>query len=107
MKRMVLGLGCILLSACATTPVQVSKIQDIDRATVKELGCVPLGKVSITTNTKGQTFAEGLETAKNLAREDAEAMGASHILWTDTARGYISAVRGEAYRCDKKPANPQ
>lgn len=101
MKYLLVASSCILLSACSSVSDKAAMVKEADRAMVQALNCRLLGKVNITTDTRGQSFAAGIDYAKNLAREDAADMGASHILWTDTERGFVTTVRGEAYDCSK------
>jgi hypothetical protein len=103
MKYLLAATGCILLSACTSMSDKAATVKDADREMVRKLKCSLLGNVSITTDTRGQSFAAGIDYAKNLAREDAADMGASHILWTDTERGFVSSVKGEAYNCGNDP----
>ena len=106
MKQVFVPICCILLSACSALSDKAALVHEADRELVKQQNCKFLGNVSITTSTQGQTFAAGIDTAKNLAREEAADMGASHIVWTDTERGFVTTVKGEAYDCGK-PAEPK
>jgi hypothetical protein len=88
------------MTACSTVSEKAARVTVIDRETAKQSNCIFVDRVSITTDTMGKPFPEGLEYAKGLAREDAADMGATHIVWTDTERGYVATVKGEAYRCN-------
>lgn len=101
MKHVLMVTGCIFLSACSAMSDKAATIKDIDGEMVKKLNCNFLGDVSITSRFEGQSFAAGVNSAKNIAREDAADKGASHILWTDTERGYVTSVKGKAYDCNK------
>lgn len=101
MKPILVAISCILLPACTSISNKAASIKETNLKMVKELNCKFLGKVSVTTSTRGQSFAEGINEAKNLAREEAADLGATHILWTDTERGFVSTVKGDAYYCSK------
>ncbi len=87
-----------VLSGCATTPSpRALSIQDADYRKVEN--CQFIGDVHGSSGWGNLAASTGIQNAKNEAREQAAAMGATHIVWVQVAGGYSPYAVGKAYRC--------
>jgi len=85
-------------SGCATSPsASAVRVKDADMRMVSN--CQFVGDVHGTSGWGNLAASTGIQNAKNEARENAAAMGSTHIIWTDTAGGYSPYVNGKAYKC--------
>lgn len=85
----------LTLAACATTPVL--GVADADDSMVAN--CRFLGEVHGASGWGGAVAASGMENAKNAARRQAQALGATHVVWASVAGGYGPSASGRAYAC--------
>lgn len=88
----------LALSGCATTlSSQAMRIHDADTNMIRN--CKHIGDVHGSSGWGNIAASTGIQNAKNEAREQASAMGATHIVWTNISGGYSPFVTGKAYRC--------
>ena len=93
-------LMCLALSGCATTlSSQAMRIHDADSNMIRN--CKYIGEVHGSSGWGNIAASTGIQNAKNEAREQASAMGATHIVWTNISGGYSPFVSGKAYSCNK------
>ncbi len=87
-----------IASGCATSlSPSAARIMDADDKIVQ--GCTYVGEVNGTSGWGNLAASVGIQNAKNEARENAVALGATHVLWTNISGGYSPYVSGRAYRC--------
>lgn len=87
-----------LVCACTTTlsgPARKVAITD-DREVAN---CRMLGEVHGSSGWGNLAASAGMENAKNEALEQAAALGATHVTFTNVAGGYSPYATGKAYRC--------
>ena len=90
----------LVLSGCATTlSSQAMRIHDADTNMIGN--CNYIGEVHGSSGWGNIAASTGIRNAKNEAREQASAMGATHIVWTNLSGGYSPFVSGKAYSCNK------
>ena len=88
----------LILFGCATAPSpKASNIQDADYRQVKN--CRFVGDVYGSSGWGNLAASTGIQNAKNEAREQAAAIGATHIVWVQIVGGSSPYVVGKAYRC--------
>ena len=103
MKKIILGIMMLFLmfiTGCGGAPTLSQSAARIINADSKMTdGCQFLGDVHGVSGWGSLTASVGIENAKNVAREEAVSMGATHIVWTDMAGGPWPHANGKAYRC--------
>lgn len=88
----------LALSGCATTlSSQAMRIHDADTNMIGK--CNYIGEIHGSSGWGNLAASTGIQNAKNEAREQASAMGATHIVWTNISGGYSPFVTGKAYNC--------
>lgn len=95
MKKLLLILCVISLTACATSPA-ANKIKPAKEYNVKN--CTYLGTVNSWP--PGFCIAISPNNAKNLCLNAAAEMGATHIIWTKVDSGWGESASAEVYRCN-------
>lgn len=93
-------LAALFMAACSTTPSkEAAQIIEADERGTEN--CKFLGTVEGSSNYGGLAAQEvGLKRAKNEALEKAYELGATHIVWGNTSKGYWGGnAAGRAYRC--------
>ena len=89
-----------LAAGCATSdrPVHVAGIRSAAEADVTS--CAYLDAVAGASGWYGMFARKGLENARLAALDQAQALGATHVVWTVAPQGYGSShATGRAYRC--------
>jgi len=101
MKLLALAAAMILVSGCTAAVKSAEGIADATPA--KVANCAFVKDVSGSSVFGGQQglSAEGIAKAKEQAREQAAAAGATDVVWGDVSSPNISSVTGKAYRCGK------
>ncbi len=99
MKTTILAIVSLFaLSGCTTSlSASARKVQDADMTILGK--CNFLGDVQGSSGWGNLAASAGMQNAKNEAREEAAAMGATHIMWTGIAGGYSPFATGKAYNC--------
>jgi hypothetical protein len=90
--------GSMLLGACtsALTP-EGAKVQEADEKMVEQ--CTFVGNVS-GISMAGNTQKQAMERARDSAKNDAAALGATHVILGDITPAQRSyTIFGRAYRC--------
>lgn len=90
-----LAVSVLALAGCATVPV--SGVADADESRVA--ACRYLGDVQGASGWGGLGAGTGMENARNAARRQAQALGATHIVWRSIEGGYAPSASGRAYDC--------
>ena len=62
-------------------------------------GCTYIGNVHGSSGWNDFLPSTGMKNAKNEAIENAAALGATHILWSNISGGYSPYVSAQAYIC--------
>src|SRR5689334_6971396 len=98
MRYLILTAG-LSLCACATAPSErAARIKDADPKIVD--ACTYVGEVEGTSIWGGPGgHGAAVSNSKNEARDQAAALGATHIVWNSTSESSLTAVGGRAYRC--------
>ena len=102
MKKIILGIGMLFLmfiTGCGAPMLSQSGARIINADFKMMDGCQFLGDVHGVSGWGSLTASVGIENAKNVAREEATLMGATHIVWTDMAGGPWPYANGKAYLC--------
>lgn len=99
MKKTILALvSLVAISGCATTlSTSARNVKDADITIIEK--CNFLGDVQGSSGWGNLAASAGMQNAKNEAREEAAAMGATHIIWTSLVGGYSPYATGKAYLC--------
>jgi len=93
-----IGAISILTTGCATSlSPRASAIMDADDKMI--VNCKFIGSVSGTSGFGNLAASTGINNAKNEAKEQAEKINATHVVWLSTAGGFSPAVSGNAYKC--------
>lgn len=87
----------ILLLGCSSATIQ-TKIKDADINMVQS--CKFAGSVSGTSGFGGLAASHGVMNAKKEALQQAEQLGATHIVWVNISAGMAPYVSGNAYTCN-------
>jgi hypothetical protein len=105
--RFILGtLGActaLALSACASFPHQdrytgLVKTVDVDDV----VHCKYIGTLSSSSGLTGLFAPKGVDNIKNNLLHQADAQGATHVVWDKAMAGYDSTtLTGKAYLCPK------
>jgi hypothetical protein len=97
--RYLILVGTMLLSACATAPSErAASVKDADPKMVET--CTYLGEVEGTSMFGGPGgHGAAVNNSKNEARDQAAAMGATHVVWNNMTESTLTAVAGRAYKC--------
>lgn len=99
--RRALILLTVALAACATSeqPIGVPGIQSATEQQVA--ACKYLDTVAGASGWYGVFARKGLENARLAALEQAQALGATHVVWQPLAQGHGSSqAAGRAFRCN-------
>ena len=98
MKLFALAAITFFLAGCATSlSANAMRVQDADVTIVGK--CTFVGDVQGSSGWGNLAASAGMQNAKNEAREQAAAMGATHVIWTGIAGGYSPFATGKAYAC--------
>jgi Domain of unknown function (DUF4156) len=95
-----IGLLIILVGVfgCATTLSPAAQnIRPADYSMVKD--CTFLGDVQGSSGWGNLAASQGMQNAKNEAKEQAAQLGATHIVWENIVGGYSPFATGKAYKC--------
>lgn len=98
-----LCLVIVVLTGCATVPPPgTQSVAEVGAGMVQ--GCHLLGTVNGSSLKDGVLQAQGVESAKTEARNEAAKWGANAVVWTHITQRYWGAelVTGDAYRCPPK-----
>lgn len=88
----------ILFTGCSTSlSPQAINVKDADFRTVEN--CQFAGDVHGSSGWGNLAASTGIQNAKNEAREQAAALGATHVIWGGLAGGYSPYVSGKTYIC--------
>jgi hypothetical protein len=101
------AITCVGMSACSSVqhheryagPVQSANAEDVRH-------CEFLGNLSSSSGLTGLFAPKGVDNIKQNLLRQADAMGATHIVWDKATAGYESTtLSGKAYNCppEKSP----
>jgi hypothetical protein len=95
------------LSACGSFPQQPARYTGLVQAVEAEdvTPCKYLGGLYNTSGLTGLFAPKGVDNIKNTLLRQADAMGATHVVWDKPMAGYDStSLTGKAYLCPTKAA---
>lgn len=99
MRRIVIAAIAATLAACIPPAKKQTAIVDADASMVA--ACTYVGDVDGMSGFGGPLGGDyGISKARNLARNEAVKLGATHLVWMNAASPWISTASGKAYRCD-------
>jgi hypothetical protein len=101
MKLLALTAAMILASGCTAAVKSAEGVADADAAKVAHCTFVKdVSGRSVFGGSRGLS-QEGIAKAKQAARDQAAAAGATDIVWEEISSPDVSMVSGKAYRCPK------
>ena len=95
--------AALALSACASFPHQdryAGLVKTVDADDV--VHCKYAGALSSSSGLTGLFAPKGVDNIKNNLLQQADALGATHVVWDKAMAGYDSTtLTGKAYLCPK------
>jgi hypothetical protein len=103
--KLILRCALVLLLGCATSrSASARPIYESDARGVEN--CSFVGSFTGYSNVAGALASTGIQNAKNDVLDQAEARGATHVVWQSVAVGWGSTAAGNAYRCEAASPGP-
>ncbi|MGC4062180.1 MAG: hypothetical protein QM749_15580 [Aquabacterium sp.] len=99
-------LASTMLTACGSFPQQPARYTGLVQAVEAEdvTPCKYIGSLYNSSGLTGLFAPKGVDNIKNTLLRQADAMGATHVVWDKAMAGYDStSLTGKAYSCPVKP----